>query len=351
MSELSPSDSDTIALDTFDVVPSHSGMIGDTHAIRDLLEKIQKLANYPTTVLVHGETGSGKELVARALHNSRPAPRGPLVIFNCSNLLGTLAESQLFGHVRGAFTDAREDSLGLFRAADEGTLFLDEIGELPIGVQAKLLRALETHEVQPVGSNRWYRVNFRLVVATNRDLRAMAARNAFRSDLFYRLSVVSLTIPSLRERATDIPALVAHFVRRHASELGSQPRAITRNALEALVAYRWPGNVRELCNAVASMMLNCEGDVIDLQHLPAEVLNVNEAVIEHRPLDEYIDETDPAHVSTIGKTVHDAVVRCLEHTHGNRSRAAEMLGISRSTLYRILARNGERVIEDLLPSS
>src|SRR5947209_1520194 len=137
MSELNPIDSQAIELDTFDAGPARSGIIGDAPAIRDLLDKVQKLANYPTTILVHGETGSGKELVARALHNSRPAPRGPLVIFNCSNLLGTLAESQLFGHVRGAFTDAREDSLGLFRAADEGTLFLDEIGELPIGVQAK----------------------------------------------------------------------------------------------------------------------------------------------------------------------------------------------------------------------
>ena len=187
------------------------GMVVQSVAMRKVLRMIARLGPYRATVLIHGESGTGKELVARALHTLGPVPKGPFVTFNCSNLVETLAESQLFGHVRGAFTDAREDSLGYFRSANGGTLFLDEIGELPLRLQPKLLRAVETHEVQPVGSAQSYKVDIRLIAATNRDLRAMVKAGEFRDDLYYRLSATAITIPPLRERRDALEALAAHF--------------------------------------------------------------------------------------------------------------------------------------------
>src|SRR6266481_6418168 len=186
------------------------GMVVQSAQMQRVMKTIARLGPYKATVLVHGESGTGKELVARALHTLGPVPKGPFVTFNCSNLLESLAESQLFGHVRGAFTDAREDALGYFRSANGGTLFLDEIGELPLRLQAKLLRAVETHEVQPVGGTQIYPVDIRLVCATNRDLRAMVRRGEFRNDLFYRLNTCAILIPPLRERPEDVPVLTAH---------------------------------------------------------------------------------------------------------------------------------------------
>src|SRR5579863_9931054 len=176
------------------------GMVVQSVAMRKVLKMVQRLGPYKASVLIHGESGTGKELVARALHTLGPVPKGPFVTFNCSNLVESLAESQLFGHVRGAFTDAREDSLGYFRSANGGTLFLDEIGELPMRLQPKLLRAVETHEVQPVGSAQSYKVDIRLIAATNRDLRAMVKAGEFRDDLYYRMSATAVAIPPLRER-------------------------------------------------------------------------------------------------------------------------------------------------------
>src|SRR5208337_2588742 len=255
------------------------GMVVRSANMRRVLKMVQRLGPYKASVLVHGESGTGKELVARALHTLGPVPKGPFVTFNCSNLLETLAESQLFGHVRGAFTDAREDSLGYFRSANGGTLFLDEIGELPLRLQPKLLRAVETHEVQPVGSAQSYKVDIRLIAATNRDLRAMVKTGAFRDDLYYRLSATAITIPPLRERGNAIEALVAHFVENYNQLFGKQIRYISRRALEALQRHDWPGNVREFSHAIQSAVMLTDNETIALEELP-EFLWKDEAAVD-----------------------------------------------------------------------
>jgi len=205
-------------------------MVVKSAVMADLMRLLARLSAHRTTVLIHGESGTGT--------------------FNCSNLVDTLAESQLFGHVKGAFTDAREDSQGYFRAAEGGVLFLDEVGEMPMGLQAKLLRAVEYHEVQPVGSTRTYKVGVQIVAATNRDLRKAVEEGRFRADLFYRLNVASVVVPPLRERLDAIDALVSLFVERCNREFGTAVRFISRRAMERLLAYRWPGNVRELEHAI-----------------------------------------------------------------------------------------------------
>src|SRR5579863_6295282 len=228
------------------------GMVVRSAQVRKLLKTISRLSPYKATVLINGESGTGKELVARALHTLGPVPGGPFVTFNCSNLVESLAESQLFGHVRGAFTDAREDSMGYFRSASGGTLFLDEIGELPLRLQPKLLRAVETHEVQPVGSSHSYKVDIRLVAATNRDLPAMVKQGQFRDDLYYRLNAAAILVPALRERREAIPAFVAHFIEHYNRLFGKDIKLVSRGAIDALCANQWHGNVRELGHALES---------------------------------------------------------------------------------------------------
>src|ERR1700737_3205340 len=210
------------------------GMVVQSAQMQKVLKTISRLGPYKASVLIHGESGTGKELVARVLHTLGPVPKGPFLTFNCSNLVESLAESQLFGHVRGAFTDAREDSLGYFRSANGGTLFLDEIGELPLRLQPKLLRAVETHEIQPVGSSHNYKVDIRLVAATNRDLRAMVKQGTFRDDLFYRLHAAAILVPPLRDRREAIPAFVAHFVEHYNRLFGKDVKLVSRAAIEAL---------------------------------------------------------------------------------------------------------------------
>src|SRR5580698_343012 len=244
------------------------GMVVRSAQVRKVLKTISRLSPYKATVLIHGESGTGKELVARALHSLGSAPGGPFVTFNCSNLVETLAESQLFGHVRGAFTDAREDSLGYFRSANGGTLFLDEIGELPLHLQPKLLRAVETHEVQPVGSAHSYKVDIRLIAATNRDLRAMVKVAAFRDDLYYRLNATAILVPPLRERRDAIEALAVHFTEHYNRLFGKQIRFIARRAIAALQAYDWPGNVREFAHAIEGAAMLSDGDYLDLPVFP-----------------------------------------------------------------------------------
>src|SRR5271166_1868275 len=244
------------------------GMVVRSARVRKVLKTISRLSPYKATVLIQGESGTGKELVARAWHTLGPAPGGPFVTFNCSNLIESLAESQLFGHVRGAFTDAREDYLGYFRSANGGTLFLDEIGELPLQLQPKLLRAVETHEIQPVGSARSYSVDIRLVAATNRDLRAMVKAGQFRDDLYYRLNAAAILVPPLRERREAIPAFVAHFIEHFNRLFGKDIKYVSRAAMDVLCANQWPGNVRELGHAIESAVLMTETDCIDIDDLP-----------------------------------------------------------------------------------
>jgi len=328
-------------------------MVVKSAAMTELMRLLGRLSAHRTTVLIHGESGTGKELVARAVRNLRPEPRGPFVTFNCSNLVDTLAESQLFGHVKGAFTDAREDSQGYFRAAEGGVLFLDEVGELPMALQAKLLRAVEYHEVQPVGSTRTCKVDVQIVAATNRDLRKAVQEGRFRADLFYRLNVASVTVPPLRDRLEAIDALVRLFVERCNREFGTAVRFISRRAMERLLACRWPGNVRELEHAIRCALLLSDSDRIDLESLPGAVLDTElpsnpgvaatVASLSPQPVgagSALPSEPVRSGPSSLRELTREALVSALCHARGNRLRAARILGVSRTTLYRMLMRYG-----------
>jgi DNA-binding NtrC family response regulator len=343
----------------FDRLALGSERIGDmvvrSAQVRKLLKTVSRLSPYKATVLISGESGTGKELVARALHTLGPVPGGPFVTFNCSNLVESLAESQLFGHVRGAFTDAREESQGYFRSASGGTLFLDEIAELPLKLQPKLLRAVETHEVQPVGSSHNYKVDIRLVAATNRDLRAMVKSGEFRDDLYYRMNTAAIFIPPLRERREAIPAFIGYFIQRYNRQFGKTVVEISRRAVEVLCAYQWPGNVRELAHAIESAVILSEDQNIGVADLPEQIVDGTGA--------ELLGAQDETAVSVIASeravrrpgaiklgdeppelllddVIKKTLVRSLEETEGNRRRAADLLGVSRSTLYRMLTRYG-----------
>lgn len=327
------------------------GMVVASDRMRSVVDTIKRLGPYKATVLVHGESGTGKELVARALHNLGPLPKGPFVTFNCSNLLESLAESQLFGHVRGAFTDAREDSLGYFRSANGGTLFLDEIGELPLRLQPKLLRAVELHEVQPVGSSQSYKVDIRLIAATNRDLRAMVKAGTFRDDLYYRLSTAAIILPPLRERLDGLEVLIAHFIIQYNELFGKQIRHISRRALETMKRHDWPGNIRELSHALQAAVMLTDGDGIDINVLPEQLVRaVGANRADSSSISSERGEIARAQTSLPGQledgapplllddVIRRTLVRSLVETDGNRRRAAHLLGISRSTLYRMLVR-------------
>ncbi len=329
------------------------GMVVRSAQVRKVLKSVSQLSPYKATVLISGESGTGKELVARALHTLGPAPNGPFVTLNCSNLLESLAESQLFGHVRGAFTDAREESQGYFRSADGGTLFLDEIGELPLKLQPKLLRSVETHEVQPVGSSHSYKVDLRLVAATNRDLRAMVMAGQFRDDLYYRMSASAIFIPPLRERREAIPAFIGYFIEQYNRTFKKSVSEISRRAVEVLCAYPWPGNVRELSNAIESAVMLSDGDSIGVSDLPAQVVDGTGAELLYPHEETSLNGHKAAQVARrlpaidfsgeppgflLDDVIKKTLMRSLEETEGNRRRAADLLGVSRSTLYRMLTR-------------
>jgi transcriptional regulator with PAS, ATPase and Fis domain len=315
--------------------------------LKKAYELVQRVAPYNATVLINGESGTGKELIASALHRGGPNPLGPFVALNSANLVGPLAESQLFGHVRGAFTDAHENSLGYFRAAQGGTLFLDEIGELPLELQPKLLRAVENREVQAVGAYQASRVDLRLVAATNRNLRSMVAARTFREDLYYRLNAISITVPPLRDCRDGIAMLCAHFVKIHSRQAEKAVTHISSNALAILQSYEWPGNVRELNHAIQSAVLMTEDARIDAGDLPAQLL-AHESSADDAEFDSDLRATTPLADTdegggAIGTTelatmTREALLRSLESTRGNRQQAAKILGISRQKLYRMIAR-------------
>jgi transcriptional regulator with GAF, ATPase, and Fis domain len=337
------------------------GMVVRSEQMRSLVQTLRRLGPHNQTVLIEGESGTGKELIAWALHSFGTEPDRPFVTFNCSNLVDTLAESQLFGHVKGAFTDAREDSLGYFRSADGGTLFLDEIGELPLNLQPKLLRAVENQEIQPVGSTKVYKVSIRLVAATNRDLRAMMKAGRFREDLFYRLSSAALRIPPLRERASAIPAFIAHFIERYDLLFGRKVRFIAREALAALCSYQWPGNIRELAHVMETAVLMTDSDRLSINDLPAYVASNGAGQMLASPsprpfgdpeVDRVVMPAAPPRGTSsdwsacedsqllLDNVIKTTLLKSLVQTQGNRRRAADLMGVSRSTLYRMLARYG-----------
>jgi len=316
-------------------------LVGASAAMRAVYRLVERAAPTRATVLVTGESGTGKELVARALHAASPRARRAFVALNCAALPAELAEAELFGHVKGAFTGAVQDRAGLFEAADGGTLFLDEIGDMPLALQAKLLRVLETGEVTRVGATRAQTVDVRVVAATHRALDALVAEGRYRDDLRYRLAVLAVHLPPLRERREDVPALAAHFLAHFAERHGVPPKPLGDDARRALLAHDWPGNVRELRNALERALLLADSPAIAAADLPPEVrgsaapLRPAEAAVADLPFVEArrraIDAFDRAFL-----------VAALERHGGNLSAAARALGVHRQSLQKLLARAGLR---------
>jgi two-component system, NtrC family, response regulator HydG len=313
------------------------GLIGRSPGMQELFDSVRRFAPYARTVLVTGETGTGKELVAKALHRLGPRRDKKLVTVNCSAVVETLFESELFGHMRGAFTGATDTKVGLFEHAHNGTIFLDEIGELPMSLQAKLLRAVELGEVQRVGSLEARRADVFAVTATNRDLRAESAIGKFRSDLYFRLSMIELHIPPLRDRRDDIPYLTAAFVREFASKLNRPIKGITPAAERLLHQAPWPGNVRELRNVIERACILSDSRIVTEREL-ASAMSVAMSNIEIGRASEAVEAAanpDPALMSTAQR---DQITRVLRQVSGNKAAAAKQLGISRRSLYRWLDR-------------
>jgi len=303
------------------------GLIGRSPLMLDVFAKIRRVAPHFRTVLVMGATGTGKELVARALHRLSPVSSSSFAICNCSAIVETLLESELFGYVRGAFTGANQDKVGIFEYANGGTVFLDEIGELPMPAQAKLLRVLQNSEVQRVGSPVPKKVDVRVIAATNRNLRALVKEGKFREDLFYRLSMVEIDLPRLAQRLEDLPLLQRHFLQKFAAQYSKPLTGITRRAQTKLAGYSWPGNVRELENVIGNAAIMVEGPVIDVRDLPEPLRTPLASDAGGDPVLMPLEEVERRHV-----------LRVLEFVGGNKARAAEVLGISRATVYEMLAK-------------
>ncbi len=314
------------------------GMLGRAPGMQEVFSLIQRLAPHAKVVLVTGETGTGKELAARAFHQVGARRNGPFVTINCSAVVDTLFESELFGHVRGAFTGAVDSKPGVFETAHTGTLFLDEVGELPISVQAKLLRALENGEVQRVGSLQLRRVDVAVIAATNRDLRAEVAAGRFRGDLFYRLNVVEVALPPLRERREDIPYLTAAFIRDCAKRIRKPITGLTSAAERLLLNARWEGNVRELKNVIERACMLVEGTVLSERELAGAFGPELPATARNGWPPEAASRRSGA-PAALGDIERDHIIDVLRQVNGNRMAAAKLLGISRRALYRRLERH------------
>jgi DNA-binding NtrC family response regulator len=303
------------------------GMIGRSPLMLDVFTMIRRIAPHFRSALVSGATGTGKELVARSLHRLSPGSASVFAVCNCAALVETLFESELFGHVRGAFTGAFKDHEGLFEHADKGTVLLDEVGELPLPAQAKLLRVLQSQEVQRVGSPHVRKVDVRVIAATNRDLQQMVRKGRFREDLYYRLAMAEIHLPVLAERTEDLPLLERHFVDVFSRRYTKPLRGITRRAQSVLRRYPWPGNVRELENVIGNAAMMTETNLIDVRDLPANLTAPRDT--STNPLLS-LDELERRHARFV-----------LDQTGGDKTRAAQILGISRNTLYHLLAREEE----------
>jgi len=297
-------------------------MIGSSAAMKRVFEMVRRAAPSVATVLLQGPNGSGKDLVAHALHNLSPRAKGPFLAVNCGAISPNLIESELFGYEKGAFTGAYARKAGAFEAANHGTIFLDEVGELPLAMQVKLLRVLENRSFLRVGGIEAVEVDIRVVAATNRDLRALVTAGEFREDLYYRLNVVDIHLPALRERRDDIPLLAARFVKDLAAKNGVAVTGITPAAMKLLEAYDWPGNVRELRNTIEKMVVLSTGGSLDVADIPAQIQPAAPAVITTS--------------GTLGENEKAQILAVLKDAKGNRSEAAKKLGISRRTLYRRL---------------
>ncbi len=308
-------------------------IVGQSAAMRKVYEMISRVGESDASVLIHGETGTGKELIARGIHNRSRRKDGPFVAINCAAVPHSLLESELFGHARGAFTDAKAQRTGLFVQASGGTLFLDEIGELPLDVQPKLLRALQERKVRPVGANHEIPFDARIVAATNRNLEDEVYEKRFREDLYYRINVVKIDVPPLRERGGDVLHLAQHFLKQFAQRNEKPTLELSTTAAEKLMAYNWPGNVRELENCMEHAVALARFDQITVEDLP-------EKIRAYRAERFVVAANDPTEIVTMDELERRYILRVLALVGGNKSRAAQVLGFDRRTLYRKLERYG-----------
>jgi two-component system response regulator HydG len=306
------------------VVPAHKGLIGRSEGMRDVFIAIGKASSASATVLITGESGTGKELAARAIHYGSVRSSAPFVPVNCGGIPEGLLESELFGHVKGAFTGATESRAGFFHAADGGTIFLDEISDMSLAMQVKLLRVLQDKKVCMVGSNRTRKVDVRILAATNKDLQDLVKKGLFREDLFYRLNVITILIPPLRERGDDILLLANHFLTQFAAESGKLPHRFSDEALQSLRSYNWPGNVRELENVIQRLVVMTDGDLIEVPDLPS--------------LMRFSALRNTGFTRTLAEVESEYITNVLASVDGNKTRAAEILGIDRKTLREKLKR-------------
>lgn len=308
-------------------------MVGSSEPMQKIFERIRRVAPTQATVLIQGPNGTGKELVAHALHNLSTRASGPFIAVNCGAIPENLIESELFGHEKGAFTGAVAQHIGSFEAANHGTIFLDEVGDLPLPMQVKLLRALENRSFQRVGGTETIKVDIRIIAATNRDLRAAIADKQFREDLYYRLNVVDLHLPALKDRPGDIPLLVVKFIKELAAANESPVTNVTPAAMKLLESYSWPGNVRELRNAVERMIVLATGPQLDVADVPEQMQPTSGTSVT-------LDAS-----GTLDETEKAKILAVLRDNRGNRSEAARVLGISRRTLYRKLDKYAEEGVE------
>jgi len=305
------------------------GVVGDSPQMRDVIEKLKRIAPTNASVLIEGENGTGKELVAQAIHQNSPRKNKPFVALNCAALSENILESELFGHVKGAFTDASADRIGKFEYAHGGTMFLDEVGDMPMATQIKLLRVLENGVITRVGSNDPIKVNVRILSATNRDLEEAIAAGTFRSDLYHRLKVVTVRLPTLVERSQDLPILIDYFMRQFARQHGKQIKGVSPAARRKLFSFDWPGNVRQLRNVIESMVVVDYDGLLDVDDLPEELAG---------PAGEPPEPSTAPLAALVGKPLAELerlfIAETLRVTGGNREEAAQMLGIGERTLYR-----------------
>jgi two-component system response regulator HydG len=311
--------------------PRSEGLLGESPVMRRVQDLIARVAPSEASVLVSGESGTGKELVARAIHKQSRRSSGPFVAVNCAAVPEPLLESELFGHVKGAFTDARDARQGLFVEAKGGTLFLDEIGDMPIGLQPKLLRVLQERVVRPLGAKAEVPVDVRIVTASNRDLESAIEEKLFREDLYYRINVIHIALPPLRARGVDVLPLALHFVRRFSDQSGKSVKGISKEVAEKLVAYAWPGNVRELQNSIERAVALARFEEICVDDLP-------ERIRDYRFSHVVVAASDPTELVPLEEVERRYIMRVLEAVAGNKTAAARVLGLERKTLYRKLER-------------